>query len=195
MSKSVDFYYDYVSPTAYLAWTQLTRLCTEAGATLNYKPMLLGGVFKATGNSPPVQVAGKGAWLRDDIIRHANYYDVPFAMNPHFPLSTLTIMRGAMWALATGHIVPYNQAMFEAVWVYQKNMADKKIIAEVLEAAGFDSEPILAAAGQPEIKKALIEATGTAVKQGVFGAPTMFVDGEMHFGQDRIDWVRRALSG
>ncbi len=193
MSKSVDFYYDYVSPTAYLAWTQLTKICAEAGATLNYKPMLLGGVFKATGNTPPVQVAGKGAWLRDDIIRHAEYYGVPFAMNPHFPLSTVTIMRGAMWALATEHIEQYNKAMFEAVWVNQKNMADKDVIAEVLESSGFVTEPILDASGQPEIKKALIDATGTAVERGVFGAPTMFVNGEMHFGQDRIDWVRRAL--
>ncbi|NIQ95521.1 MAG: 2-hydroxychromene-2-carboxylate isomerase, partial [Desulfuromonadales bacterium] len=130
----------------------------------------------------------------DDIIRHAEYYGVPFTMNPHFPLNTLAIMRGAMWALATEHIEPYNKAMFEAVWVEQKNVADKKVIAEVLQAAGFVAEPILEAAGQPDIKQALIEASGAAVERGVFGAPTMFVDGQMHFGQDRIDWVRRALN-
>ncbi len=115
-------------------------------------------------------------------------------MNPHFPLNTLAIMRGAMWALATEHIEPYNKAMFEAVWVEQKNVADKKVIAEVLQAAGFVAEPILETAGQPDIKQALIEASGAAVERGVFGAPTMFVDGQMHFGQDRIDWVRRALN-
>lgn len=194
MSKSVDFYFDYVSPTAYLAWTQLEKICAEAGAALNYKPMLLGGVFKATGNSAPMLVAPKAVWLQDDINRHAEYYSAPFAMNPFFPLNTVTIMRGAMWASSTGHLKEYSKAMFEAVWVDKKNMADQDVIAEVLANAGFVSELILEAAGQPEFKKALIEATEEAVERGVFGAPTMFVDGQMHFGQDRLDWIKRALN-
>lgn len=194
MSKSVDFYYDYGSPTAYMAWTLLTKLCEKTGATLNYKPMLLGGVFKATGNPSPMLVESKRAYLQKDFVRHAEYYGIPYVMNPHFPVNTVGIMRGAMWAAATDHLKEYNKAMFESIWVGQKNLADPEVITEVLENAGFKATPIIEATGQPEIKKALIDATNAAVERGVFGAPTMFVGDQMFFGQDRLDWVERALS-
>ena len=84
MRKQVDFYYDYGSPTAYLAWTQLPRLCREYNAELNYRPILLGGVFKATGNETPVRIKAKGDWMFTDIQRYADVYGVPFAHNPHF---------------------------------------------------------------------------------------------------------------
>lgn len=193
MSKSVDFYYDYGSPTAYLAWTQLVEICQKAGATINYKPMLLGGVFKATGNPSPMLVESKQTYLQKDFARHAEHYAVPYVMNPHFPVNTVGIMRGAMWAAATDHLEAYNKTMFEAVWADQKNMADPEVITEVLESAGFVAAPIIEATGQAEIKQALIDATNEAVERGVFGAPTMFVGDEMFFGQDRLDWVERTL--
>ena len=115
-------------------------------------------------------------------------------MNPHFPVNTVGIMRGALWALSAGCLEDYNKAMFEAVWVDQKNMADPEVIAEVLENAGFDAKTVIDATGQPEIKQALIDATNEAVQRGVFGAPTMFVDGQMLFGQDRLMWVEKALN-
>ncbi|RMF46290.1 MAG: 2-hydroxychromene-2-carboxylate isomerase [Deltaproteobacteria bacterium] len=195
MSKSIDFYYDYGSVNSYLAWTQLPALCARTGARLNYKPMLLGGVFKATGNTSPMLVPAKAAYLKKDIARYAELYGVPLAMNPHFPVNTVGIMRGALWAMATDHLEPYNKAMFEAVWVDQKNMADPEVIAEVLKTAGFDPEPIFTATSQPEIKQGLIDATSEAVARGVFGAPTMFVGDEMFFGQDRLQWVEQALKG
>jgi 2-hydroxychromene-2-carboxylate isomerase len=193
MNKSVDFYYDYGSTASYLAWTQLPKICVQAGATINYKPMLLGGVFKSTGNPSPMLVEAKAAYLKTDIARYAEHYGVPYAMNPHFPLNTVGIMRGALWAAATEHLEQYNKAMFEAVWVEQKNMADPEVITQVLEKAGFEAKPIIEATGQPEIKQALIDATNEAVERGVFGAPTMFVGKEMFFGQDRLEWVARAL--
>lgn len=194
MIKAVDFYYDYGSVNSYLAWTQLPAICARTGATLNYKPMLLGGVFKSTGNSSPMLVPAKAAYMEQDIARHAELYGVPCVMNPHFPVNTVGIMRGALWAAATDHLEPYNKAMFEAVWVEQKNMADPEVIAEVLKKAGFDAEPIFAATSQPEIKQGLIDATNEAVERGVFGAPTLFVGEEMFFGQDRLQWVEKALS-
>lgn len=195
MSKSIDFYYDYGSVNSYLAWTQLPALCARTGATLNYKPILLGGVFKATGNTSPMLVPVKAAYLKKDIARYAELYGVPLVMNPHFPVNTVGIMRGALWAMATDHLEPYNKAMFEAVWVEQKNMADPEVIAEVLKTAGFDPESIFEATAQPEIKQGLIDATSEAVARGVFGAPTMFVGDEMFFGQDRLQWVEQALKG
>jgi 2-hydroxychromene-2-carboxylate isomerase len=193
MTKQVDFYYDYGSPTSYLAWTQLPAICEVHGAGLSYRPVLLGGVFKETGNRSPVSVKPKSAWMFDDIARHAAYCGVPYVMNPHFTINTLTIIRGAIWAQSAGCLADYNKAMFEAVWVNQRNMAEAEQISDAVALSGLDGGAMAAAVQQPELKRELIAVTEAAVQRGVFGAPTMFVAGEMHFGQDRLDWVARAL--
>jgi len=194
MSKDVYFYYDYGSPTAYLAWTQLPELCERHQANLHYKPVLLGGIFKATGNSTPVLIAPKGKWLFKDIERYAVRYGVPYQMNPHFVINSMTMMRGAMWAQNTGVLESYNKAMYEATWVNGLNMSEPDVIASVMNEADLDAAAMLQAVADDSIKKQLIEATGDAVEQGVFGAPTMIVNGELHFGQDRLDWVERQLA-
>lgn len=194
MSNDVYFYYDYGSPTAYLAWTQLPELCERHQANLHYKPVLLGGIFKATGNSTPVLIAPKGKWLFKDIERYAVRYGVPYQMNPHFVINSMTMMRGAMWAQNTGVLESYNKAMYEATWVNGLNMSEPDVIASVMNEADLDAAAMQQAVADDSIKKQLIEATGDAVEQGVFGAPTMIVNGELHFGQDRLDWVERQLA-
>ena len=194
VSKQVEFYYDYGSPTAYLAWTQLPAICARYDAELIYRPMLLGGVFKATGNATPVRIEAKRAWLFQDLARYVARYGVRFEMNPHFIINTLSIMRGAVWAQAEMCLEEFNRAMFEAVWVNQRNMADPAEIADVVAQSGLDAGAMIAAIQQPAIKSALIAATNAAVERGVFGAPTMFVGDEMHFGQDRLEWVATALA-
>ena len=194
MSKTVEFYYDYGSPTAYLAWTQLPALCARHGAELKSCPVLLGGIFKAAGNQSPVMVEKKGAWMFDDIERYAAHYGVPFARNPYFIINTLPLMRGAMWARANGRLGDYDKVMFEAIWVDQKDMNDVAVIGTVLTEGGFDANELVAAVQEPDVKGQLIEATEAAVEKGLFGVPTMMVDGQMHFGQDRLDWIERALA-
>ena len=194
MSKTVDFYYDYGSPTAYLAWTQLPAICDKHGATLNYQPILLGGIFKGTDNQSPVMIKPKGKWLLDDVARYAKHYGVPYAMNPHFIVNTMPAMRGAMWAKSTGQLEPYNAAMYQAMWADKKDIAQPEVIREVLTSAGLDAAAMEEAIQSQDIKQALIDATTAAVNAGVFGAPTMVIGDEMHFGQDRLDWVERALA-
>ncbi|MGI9412341.1 MAG: 2-hydroxychromene-2-carboxylate isomerase [Hyphomicrobiales bacterium] len=194
MSKNVDFYYDFGSPTAYLAWTQLPAMCARHGASITYKPILLGGLFKAIGSNTPVALKPKAEWMMADIPRFAERYGVPFAMNPYFIINTLTIMRGAVWAQSAGVIEPYNKAMFEAVWANERNMAEIDEIVAVTTEAGLDAAAMGEAVQQPDIKQGLIANTEEAAERGVFGAPTMFVADEMHFGQDRLDWVEQALS-
>ena len=194
MSKTVEFYYDYGSPTAYLAWTQLPSICDEAGAELVHMPVLLGGIFKAVDSTTPVAVKPKGAWMFDDISRYAKRYGVPFAMNPHFIFTTLAVMRGAVWAKKTGVTDAYTEAMFKASWEQGRDVNDPAQIADIVSGAGLDADAMAGAIQDPEIKQGLIDATTEAVERGLFGAPTMFVDGEMHFGQDRLDWVREALN-
>ena len=194
MSKQVEFYYDYGSPSAYLAWTQLPRICAEHDAELVYRPILLGGVFKATGNQTPVTIKAKGNWMFDDVARYAALYDVAFEYNPHFIMNTLVAMRGAIWARSAGCLERYDRALFEAAWVNKRDIGDPGELMALLAEAGLDDAAAAEAVQQPAIKTQLIEATDEAVQRGVFGAPTMFVAGQMHFGQDRLPWIERALA-
>ena len=195
MSKQVEFFFDFGSPTTYLAYTQLPKLAA-AGADLVWRPMLLGGVFKATGNSSPVTVPAKGRWMGDDLLRWARRYGVPFTFNPHFPVNTLTLMRGAagMQLRQPDSFARYVDAMFNAMWVAPRNLGDPAVLAATLGEAGFDADAFSALVGDAEVKSRLISTTEEAVARGVFGAPTCFVDGQMFFGQDRLDFVREALT-
>lgn len=193
MSKTIDFYYDYISPASYFAWVRLQEIAARHGAKINYKPMLLGGVFKAHGNLPPISVPAKFEWMKKDFARTAEYYSIPYRFNPHFIFNTVSAMRGAMWAQTAGRLEDYNQAMYQAAWADGKDISDAAVIQDVLTNAGFDVDEIQQAIAQPDIKQALISATDAAVERGVFGAPTMFVDDEIFFGQDRLDSLERTL--
>ena len=193
--KTIEFFFDFGSPTTYLAHTQLPRIAQEAGALLVYRPMLLGGVFKATGNASPVSVPAKGRWMGQDIALWARRYGVPFAFNPHFPINTLTLMRGAAGMLLRqpADFKRYTDAVFNAMWVAPRNLGDAAELAAVLGAAGFDAASFTALVSDAEVKQALIASTDEAVARGVFGAPTCFVGQQMFFGQDRLEFVRDAL--
>ena len=195
MRKSVDFYFDVGSPASYLAWTQLPRICERAGATLTYKPMLLGGVYQATGNASPAAIPVKGRYVQMDLERCARRYGVVLRSNPHFPINTLFLMR-----LVTGIQLkqpplfqPLLKCLFDAMWIDALDLNEAATTARTLVSAGFDLEQAQALARQAEVKTALRAITDEAVARGVFGAPTVFVDGEMFFGQDRLDFVRDAL--
>jgi 2-hydroxychromene-2-carboxylate isomerase len=194
--NTVEFFFDFGSPASYLAWTQLPGICADAGATLAYRPMLLGAVFKATGNTSPVSVPAKGRYVLEDLARHARRYGVPMRPNPHFPINTLMLMRCAV-GLQSRHPARFNdyaRAMFEAMWVEQKNLGEAGVVAEVLGRAGLEAGEILDLSGDAAVKEALKLNTEEAVRRGVFGAPTVFVGGQMFFGQDRLDFVREALA-
>ena len=195
MKKTVEFFFDVGSPAAYLAWTQLPALCSSCGGSVDYQPMLLGGVFQATGNQSPMSVPAKGSYMQRDLALHAQRYGVPFGHNPHFPINTLTLMRGAtaVQLQQPERFADYVATVFCSIWVEQKNMNDPKIVADVLEAAGFDPAALLAQASDPQVKERLKQVTQDAVARGVFGAPTFFVEGQMFWGQDRLDFVKQAL--
>jgi 2-hydroxychromene-2-carboxylate isomerase len=194
MSKTVEFFFDFGSPASYLAWTQLPQIADKAGAQLIWKPMLLGGVFKATGNQSPVMIPSKGAWMLKDLARFARRYGAPMNFNPHFPINTLTLMRGAAGYQGSERFERYVKIIFEALWVEKKNLGKPEVVAEVLSAAGFDPAELERLVSDETVKERLKATTEEAIKRGVFGAPTFFVGEEMHFGQDRLDFVSEALS-
>ncbi|MCS5555385.1 MAG: 2-hydroxychromene-2-carboxylate isomerase [Arenicellales bacterium] len=196
MTKTVEFFYDFGSPTVYLAATQLPDIAASVGATIDWRPMLLGGVFKSTGNQSPVVVPAKAAYMNNDLKRFAKRYGVPFRFNPHFPINTLALMRGAV-AYQDDVVVSstYRDAIFMAIWVEARNLNEPDVIGQVLSDAGLDPAELMNRIGQQTVKDQLIANTAEAVNRGVFGAPTFFVGEQMFFGQDRLDFVAEALSG
>lgn len=193
--KTFEFWFDFGSPAAYLAFTQISRIETETGAHASYHPMLLGGVFQATGNQSPAAIPAKGSYIFDDFNRFAKRYGVPFHSNPHFPINTLMLMRGAIGIQKQepDRFMAYCTAMFKAIWVDSLNMNDTNVVGRVLHAANFDPQGLLTLANELNTKDALKLATQEAVERGIFGAPTFFVGNQMFWGQDRLYFVKEAL--
>jgi 2-hydroxychromene-2-carboxylate isomerase len=193
--RRVEFFFDVGSPASYLAWAQLPKIAADAGAAVVWRPMLLGGVFKATGNASPLNIPAKGRWMNDDLRRWAERAGVPFRFNPHFPINTLTLMRGAI-GMQMRHpelFLRYLEVVWRAMWEQPLNLGDPDVLASTLDAAGIAPATFASLVADPEVKSALIAATEEAVARGVFGAPTFFVGDAMFFGQDRLDFVREAL--
>jgi 2-hydroxychromene-2-carboxylate isomerase len=182
MAKTVEFFFDVVSPTAYVAHKRLPAIAAAAGASVHYRPMLLGGVMKATGNAPPFSVPAKGAYFGVDLNRYIQKHAVPFTMNPHFPINSISLMRAIAGLEGTPHFAGFVDAMFDAMWLTPRNMGDAATAAAAIQAR----------AESQEAKDRLKATTEEAVARGAFGAPTFFVGAEMFFGQDRLDWVAEA---
>jgi 2-hydroxychromene-2-carboxylate isomerase len=195
MPNAIEFLFDVGSPTAYLAWHRLQGIVARTGAALIPVPILLGGVFKATGGSPPGTIAAKGRWMNEDMQRWAARDGVVLAMNPYFPINTLTMMRVLAGLEGDSRFGGVVNTLFAGMWQQGLNMADTEVLTGVLTAGGHDAPGLLALAQSPDVKARLIANTEAAVALGVFGAPTCFVAGQMHFGQDRLDWVEAAAAG
>lgn len=196
MSKTVEFYFDLGSPATYLAYTQLPKICEQTDSQLIYIPILLGGVFKATGNASPAAIPAKGRYMFQDLDRYAKRYGVPLKFNPHFPINTLMLMR-AVTGMQLRHperFQAFIDCLFHALWVEGRSLDDLATVASVLTQNGFDPNEILALTADEEVKATLKDNTEKAVQRGVFGAPSMFVDHQLFFGQDRLDFVVEALS-
>ncbi len=191
----LEFFYDYGSPYSYLADSRLPALAERTGAEVTYRPMLLGGVFKATGNqSPAVQPCeAKRTYGSLELQRQVAHLGVPFRGNPHFPVDTLLLMRTAVAAQHAGVFQPFHQSVYPAFWAEGENLGEPEVVGRVLEKAGLDARALLEAAGDPAVKAELRATTEEAVARGAFGAPTFFVEDEMFFGNDRLDFVERTI--
>jgi len=194
MTKTLEFLFDVGSPTTYLAHKRIPGLIERTGAEVIYAPVLLGGIFKATGNASPVAVPAKGVYMGADMARFAKKFGVPLNMNPYFPINTITLMRMAAGMVGEEAFPRLVDTLFDAMWKFRKNMGDPEILASVLSGAGFDPAALLALAESPEAKDRLKSNTESAVARGAFGAPTFFIDDEMFFGQDRLDFIEDALT-
>jgi 2-hydroxychromene-2-carboxylate isomerase len=199
MPPKVEFHFDFGSPNAYLAHKLIPAIEQRTGATFTYVPVLLGGVFKLTNNQAPmVQFKGirnKLEYQRLETRRFiARHGLTQFRMNPHFPVNTVQIMRGAAAAEMDGGLEPYVDAVFHHMWEEPKKMDDPAVIAAALDASGLDGARVLARIQDQEVKDRLLRNTESSVERGTFGAPTFFVDGEIFFGKDRLREVEEQIA-
>ncbi len=193
MPAKLEYFFDYVSPFSYLADSQLAALGERTGAEVQYRPFLLGGVMKASGNSPPFSVPAKGAYTAKDTQRWARRYGVEMNPNSHFPINTVLPMRAALALLGSDEFATYHAGVFEATWHNGQNIGDREVLRVILEKLGLEADAVLARCAEQEIKDLLRSNTDEAVARGAFGAPTFFVGEEMFFGNDRLDFVEEAL--
>ena len=194
--KSVEFYFDLGSPYSYLAYYRLLQMAEQLEIQIVYKPILLGGVFKATGNRSPIEIPVKGAYSILDMQRWAEYYQIPMQMNPHFPMNTLTLMR-ILTGVQLLHLEKFEQVLkllFDAMFGTPQNLNELTVLAEVLKPSGFSVEDIMSMVQSDVVKQKLITETEQAILRGIFGAPTFFVGDEMYWGQDRLHFVEQALN-
>jgi len=195
MPSTLEFYFDFGSPNAYIAHVRLPPIVARTRARVAYRIMLLGGVFQATGNVSPAALKFKLGYIRRDMLRFINKFEVPFRMNPHFPVNTLKLMRGAVVAEEDGFLATYMDAAFRGMWRDGLNMADEAVFADALERGGLDAAHVMRRINEESVKDKLKTYTAAAVARGIFGAPTFFVGDEMFFGQDRLELVEEALLG
>jgi 2-hydroxychromene-2-carboxylate isomerase len=194
----VVFYFDFGSPNAYLAHKVIPDIEARTGARFRYVPALLGGIFKATGNRSPMEafagIPSKLAYEGKETERFVRKHGITdYARNPHFPVNTLQIMRGAVAAQKLGVFEKYVDAVYRAMWADGLKMDDPGVIEAALTAAHLPAAALITAMGDPEVKATLIANTEDAVAHGVFGSPSFLVGGELFFGKDRLRDVEEEL--
>lgn len=199
MTKRVDFIFDFASPNAYLVHKVLPGITDRTGAAFNYIPCLLGGIFKATGNQAPMiafaPIPNKMAYEQLEFGRFIAKHELSdFTFNPHFPVNTVLLQRGALVAERDGWLMDYVEAGLHHMWEASKNMSDPEIYATAMSESGFDGAALVEGAQDPAIKQKLIDNTEAAVEHGAFGIPTFFVGEEMFFGKERLDQVEEAIA-
>ena len=194
MTKKIEFYFDFASPTTFLAFYRLKEIAEKYNAEIDYKGVLLGGVFKATGNSSPVLVPAKARYMNIDLARFAKRYDIDYALNPFFPINTLPLMRGYYAAKELGLADQYIQETFDRMWKQKANFSKPEALAELVKDLGIDETEFANLVSSDSIKNQLKETTEELVKRGGYGVPTMFQGDEMYFGQDRLDFIEEELA-
>lgn len=188
----IEFHFDFGSPNAYLSHLVIPQLEQRTGVSIKYLPVLLGGVFKATNNvSPAISMQGiknKGEYAQIETQRFVSRHNITaYNRNPFFPVNTLQIMRGAVYAEKSGFLETYVNEIYHHMWSDPKKMDDPQVMAQAMTSSGLPTEDILAGIEDPDIKKALITNTERSVSMGAFGSPTFFVGSEIFFGKDKLE--------
>ncbi|AMO70860.1 2-hydroxychromene-2-carboxylate isomerase [Sphingorhabdus sp. M41] len=198
MSKTIELIFDFVSPNAYLIWQPLKALAEKHGATIAITPAFLGGMHKLTGNAPPfirdAEVKGKNEYAMLELGRFVKKHGLSkFKMNPKFPFNTIALQR-MLVALEPEKRVEFIGLLLPPIWEDGLDITDADALGKILQDGGFDAAELLAQTQDPMVKQTLIDNSEAAVARGAFGIPTMYVDGEMYFGKERLGQIDEQLS-
>lgn len=193
VTGTVEFIYDFVSTPCHIAWKCLDPMLTAIGAELIMTPVLCGGIFKALGNAGPLQIPAKREWYARDLALWAKRRGVPLVQSPFLPIRSLPLVRGSLVAAERNETSRYVDAIFDSIYVHGRNLSDLALVRETLNEAGLDADAYLQAIERADIKQKLVLNTEDAIARRVFGVPTFFVDNQLFFGQDRLEFVVEAL--
>jgi len=200
MSNSIDFYFDFSSPYAYLGSTRIEAVADKHSRTVNWHPILLGAIFKISGQAPLTSYPLKGDYALHDFNRAAREYNIPYKLPDPFPIGAVAASRACCWLKASedasinDKLTPFVHAVFKAYYVDGRNISEVDQVLAIADAVGIDTEALASGLTDQHIKDALKTAVDQAIEIGVFGAPTTVVDGEMFWGSDRIEQIDRWLS-
>ena len=198
MSAKVEFHFDFGSPNTYFCHRVIPEIEARTGGAFDYVPVLLGGIFKATNNRSPMEqfagVKNKSEYQALETERFIARHGISeYRKNPHFPVNTLHLMRGAVFARQKKYYKDYIDAVYKCMWEQGLNMADVDVIREALSEAGLPAEDIVAGTQGPVVKQALIDNTAASVERGSFGSPTFYVGDQIYFGKDKLLEVEQAI--
>jgi 2-hydroxychromene-2-carboxylate isomerase len=199
MTRQFEFYFDYSSPYSYLANTKIQNLCKDTNSKVIYKPVLLGGIFKETGNISPIQnpVESKVQYGMKDLMQWAEYYQCELNFNPHFPVNSLKLMRIAtLLKNDTENIQEFekfHETCFKAMWQEGKNLAEPEEIKNLLSDLRLDADKLIEKSQSEDNKEKLKNETKSAIEKGIFGLPSFFVEDTLFFGNDRLPLLKHCL--
>jgi 2-hydroxychromene-2-carboxylate isomerase len=199
MSLHAEFHFDFGSPNAYLSHRVLPQIERRTGVRFEYVPVLLGGLFRLASNRSPMEafagIPKKLAYEKLEMQRFIQRHSLTkFQRNPHFPVNTLKIMRGACAAQKLDCFAAYVEAVYVAMWEQGQNMAEDTVIRSALEAAGLDAPTLLATSQEADVKARLLDNTQRSYEQGAFGSPSFFVGEALFFGKDRLRDVEEEIA-
>lgn len=194
MTRTVEIFFDFLSPPSYLAWTQMPAILNRTGATAIWRPMFTIGLHELTGNRSPIMVPNKGKWVMRDLQRHARKYGVTLNPNPNGFINILPADRAAALAEREGVVEQLMASAYPAMWVEGRDLSDLDVLKDIITRAGLDADHYLQAIATADVKDLLKNNTQEAADRDAFGAPTFFVGDEMFFGQDRLEFVEEELT-
>ncbi|MEO8779779.1 MAG: 2-hydroxychromene-2-carboxylate isomerase [Rhodanobacter sp.] len=194
ISTTVEFYFDPVSPYAWLAMEQVARV-TAAGGSINCRPILLAALLNANGTKGPAEVPAKRAYVFRDVMRQAKRLNLSFRGPPNHPFNPLAALRAILAVEVQAQRLILARRILSAVWSDGIDIADLNSLSRVMTQSGFHADALLAAAASDEVKQRLRSCTQEAIDAGVFGVPTFGVQGDLFWGADRVDAVIWALNG
>jgi 2-hydroxychromene-2-carboxylate isomerase len=196
MANPIQFYFDFASPYGYMAATQISRLAAKHGRSVEWKPFLLGVVFKVTGGVPLPNAPLKGEYSRRDMERSARLYRIPFKLPGKFPIASQAPARTVYWLEPQGSARQEEAvvALYRAYMVDDRDISSPEVTADVAASIGLDRQKVLDVIADPVMKERLKTETETAIQRGVCGSPYMIVDGEPFWGADRVEHVDKWLA-